>query len=179
MPNASGKRTWHPHATGDIDLNLSPSEGSWLAALASRTAENFERPTFVCVGLGGDGGQMRSLREGCAGARLVGVGDRFPRWAVGGLGAEVVLDCTGGRRGQFDAPAHLLFVDVMLPIPGMTEVVTNWTRKVVPGGFAVFHNYSRPQPHWHIGTAVDVWLGETDEWESVPSVGSLKAVRRR
>lgn len=178
MPNVSGERTWHPRMKHDIDLTLSEAEGGWLAALATWTAASFERPTFVCIGLNGSG-PMRRLRDGCVHAQLVGVSDRFPRWVMGGLKAEIVLDDTGGRRGQFAAPVHLLFVDVMFPVAEMTEVITNWTQKVAPGGFAVFHNYSRPQPHWQVGTAVNMWLSETDGWESVPSVGSLKAVRRR
>jgi hypothetical protein len=162
----------------DTNLTLSQPEDEWLATLATWTAVSFEHPTFVCVGLD-DSRALQSLRDGCAEARLVGVSDHFPRWAMGGLKAEIVLDDTGGRRGQFDAPVHLLFVDVMLPVVEMMEVIMNWTPKVAAGGFAVFHNYSRPEPHWHIGTVVDVWLSETEEWETVPSVGSLKAVKRR
>lgn len=178
-----------PSASGDVrvtDLwrtmkaSIFAPEREWLVWTAAAVCRQFERPTFVNIGVG-KGCSMHCLRAGCATARLVGVDIRYHRVAEqNALFAELVIGDSSEYWYEFEGPVHLLFVDGDHRLAGVAADIQGWTPKVIPGGLAVFHDYSRPQPRWQVGPAVDAWLAEEGaDWEGVPSVGSLKAVRRR
>lgn len=155
-------------------------EREWLVWTAAVVCRQFEHPTFVNIGVG-KGVSMHCLRAGCATARLVGVDIQYRRIAEqNALFAELVVGDSGKCWAEFEDPVHLLFVDGDHRLVGVMADIRGWTPKVVPGGLAVFHDYSRPQPRWQVGPAVDAWLAEEGgDWEGMPSAGSLKAVRRR
>ena len=180
MQNASGDAPKIADLWRTMRGTIFTPEREWLVWTAAAVCRQFERPTFVNIGVG-KGVSMHCLRAGCAGARLVGVDIRYCRVEEqNALFAELVIGDSGECHAEFDGPVHLLFVDGDHRLAGVTADIEGWTPKVVPGGLVVFHDYSRPQPRWQVGLAVDMWLAEEGgEWERVPSVGSLKAVRRR
>jgi len=157
-------------------------EQEWLVALASDVCAQFERPTFVNIGVSW-GCSMHCLRAGCASARLVGIDVDFQKKSVispEALRAELVNASRQSYCTDFDGPVHLLFIDGSHKLEDVAADI-RWTPKVVEGGVVAFHDYDfPPPPNSYVKQAVDEWLAEEGHlWESITSVKPMKALRRK
>lgn len=167
-----------PDIWKEVRSGLTQGERAWLVALARKTGLAFESPVMVNIGIF-HGCSMHCLRAGCKEARLVGVDIRKCRITSPDLlDAEFIIADSGRCHEDFDSKIHLLFVDG----GHMEDEVTNdikWTAKIVLGGYAVFHDYSRRPPRWYVGIAVRAWLEkEGRNWRNVARVGTLRALQR-
>lgn len=165
-------------------LALPTVEREWLRMIATRTAMKFKDPVFVNIGVFRCA-SMYCLRAGAHEARIIGVDVKScPVPIDPGLRAEFLIADSRECHTQVTVPIHLLFLDGDHHYEVVRVDICNWTPKIIPGGFVVFHDYAPlakdlvKNPYLEgVRRAVDEWQAESS-WEKVEAVQSLCAFRR-
>jgi len=165
---------------------ISDDERRFLVAQAEMAVEAFgPRCTVVNVGVH-RGASCYCLRAGAPEARLVGVD--LANWVWGSaedlawLNMELFVGdsrimCYAWRR-----PIHAIFVDGDHAEAVVRADIRNWVLpRVVPGGFASFHDacYGRQSEHHWISLQVGAALAELGEgWIEREGAGSIRWFER-